>query len=327
MSFVVVDFEWNQAMRSDSSVFNHLPIHLRGEIIEIGATKLNDDMTLGQEFRVFVRPVFFKKMHFQVKKITGIDQEQLEQAVGFPEAMEMFMEFCGPNPTFITWGCDDKEIFEQNVIVHDLEWEWINDWINLQLIYNIQTGGDKNQKSLSDAMEHFSIVQTREFHDALGDAYNTAIICTKLDLKEGLKVYSRANEILSARMPTLNPLPTKMDGPEPIVHDCFEGFDSKAEAFADNRISAIACLKCGQMMTSVKWINQGDGRYMNIYKCSRDGEYLARVKFKKDNTNHLVANRLIYEANDEMKSFYKEKQKQLYKRGRVHRRKNKRSRN
>ena len=37
MNIVVVDFEWNQAMRSDSPVFNKLPIHLRGEIIEIGA--------------------------------------------------------------------------------------------------------------------------------------------------------------------------------------------------------------------------------------------------------------------------------------------------
>ena len=40
MNFVVLDLEWNQAMSSKSEVFNHLPIHLRGEIIEIGAVKL-----------------------------------------------------------------------------------------------------------------------------------------------------------------------------------------------------------------------------------------------------------------------------------------------
>ena len=35
MNYVVVDLEWNQAMSSKSSVFNRLPIHLRGEIIHI----------------------------------------------------------------------------------------------------------------------------------------------------------------------------------------------------------------------------------------------------------------------------------------------------
>ena len=43
-----MDMEWNQAMSANSSVFNHLPIHLRGEIIQIGAVKLNDDWTPGE---------------------------------------------------------------------------------------------------------------------------------------------------------------------------------------------------------------------------------------------------------------------------------------
>ena len=52
MNYIVMDLEWNQAMRSDSAVFNRLPIHLRGEIIEIGAVKLNPDMTPGEEFTI-----------------------------------------------------------------------------------------------------------------------------------------------------------------------------------------------------------------------------------------------------------------------------------
>ena len=31
-------------MRADSPIFNHLPIHLRGEIIEIGAVKLDENI-------------------------------------------------------------------------------------------------------------------------------------------------------------------------------------------------------------------------------------------------------------------------------------------
>ena len=61
MHYVVMDLEWNQAMSSKSSVFNKLPIHLRGEIIEIGAVKLNEDMTPGEEFKIDVKPVYFKR--------------------------------------------------------------------------------------------------------------------------------------------------------------------------------------------------------------------------------------------------------------------------
>ena len=160
MQYVVVDLEWNQAMSSKSSVFNKLPIHLRGEIIEIGAVKLNEDMTPGEEFTIDVRPVYFRRMHYKVKKITGFDKDRLAHGLGFPEALERFRAWCGDDVTFLTWGCDDQGILEQNIIIHDLDWDWIAGWVNLQLIYNLQTGGDKNQKSLASAMEHFGIEHT-----------------------------------------------------------------------------------------------------------------------------------------------------------------------
>ena len=37
-------------------------------------------------------------------------------------------------------------------------------------------------------MEHFTIEQTRIAHDALGDAYNTALVCTHLNMED---VYKR----------------------------------------------------------------------------------------------------------------------------------------
>lgn len=139
MHYVVMDLEWNQAMSSKSSVFNKLPIHLRGEIIEIGAVKLNEDMTPGEEFQIDVKPMYFKRMHYKVKKLTGFDRERLAAGVSFPEALAQFRAWCGDDVTFLTWGCDDQGILEQNIIIHDLDWDWIAGWINLQLIYNLQT--------------------------------------------------------------------------------------------------------------------------------------------------------------------------------------------
>lgn len=318
MNYVVVDLEWNQAMSSKSSVFNKLPIHLSGEIIEIGAVKLNEDMTPGEEFTIDVKPVYFKRMHYKVKKITGFDKERLANGFSFPEALERFRAWCGEDVTFITWGCDDQGILEQNIIIHDLDWDWIDGWINLQLIYNLQTGGDKNQKSLASAMEHFEIEQTRVAHDALGDAYNTALVCTRLDMDEGLRLYPDAGRILAARMPNFRP-PVENAGPEPILHESWEGFESKAAAFADERLSRFCCPVCGAELKGAKWVNQGDQRYMNVFTCSEHGSHLMRVRFRKSlEDNSWGVNILVYEADAEMLDFYKAKATQARRRGRSH---------
>ncbi len=323
MNYVVVDLEWNQAMSSKSSVFNKLPIHLSGEIIEIGAVKLKEDMSPGEEFTIDVKPVYFRRMHYKVKKITGFDKERLAHGIAFADALEQLRQWCGDDVTFITWGNDDQRIMEQNIIIHDLDWDWIAAWVNLQLIYNLQTGGDKNQKSLASAMEHFEIEQTRVAHDALGDAYNTALVASRLDMEEGLRLYSDAARILASRMPKHKPH-VDSEGPEALDHSCFDGFESKAAAFADSRISALPCPVCGGETKAQKWINQGDQRYMNLYSCPEHGQYLVRAKFRKcREDNSWIANKLVYRADEAMLEFYKTKSTLSRRRGRSHtRRKN-----
>ena len=317
MTLVVLDLEWNQAMSSKSEVFNHLPIHLRGEIIEIGAVKLNDDLSLGEEFTVDVKPVYFRRMHYKVKKITGFDKERLALGLSFPEAMEKLRQWCGDDVTFLTWGWDDQGIFEQNIIIHDLDWDWISGWVNLQMIYNLQTGGDKNQKSLAAAMEHFEIEQTRIAHDALGDAYNTALVSTHLDMEEGLRLYPEAEEILARRMPNYKPPVESVPMQEALLHDSFSSFETKAEAFADVKERALSCPVCGQAAEGGRWISQSDGRYMNLFSCEEHGAFLTRIRLKKDADTELwTANRLIYEADEEMQEFYRTKVSQARRRGR-----------
>ena len=285
MSYIVLDLEWNQAMSSNASVFNRLPIHLSGEIIQIGAVKLDDDFCPAEEFQSDVRPVYFRSMHYKVKKLTGIDKERLSRSDMFPTVFERFREWCGEDPVFVTWGYDDRRIMEQNIIIHDLDWDWIADWINLQLIYNIQTGGDKNQKSLATAMEHFAIEQTRMAHDALGDAYNTALVCSKLDFAEGLEQYDNAASLLATRLPE-----DKHRTDEP---DALE---------------------------LTRWVNQGDRRYMTIGTCEEHRKFLVRLKFHKTENDSWSVNRIVYRADDEMEKFYRDKATQSRRRGRGHRR-------
>ena len=315
MNYIVMDLEWNQAMRSDSAVFNRLPIHLRGEIIEIGAVKLNPDMTPGEEFTIDVRPQFFRRIHYKVKKITGFDKERLAKGAPFPEALEKFRNWCGDDVTFLTWGIDDRGILEQNIIIHDLDWDWISGWVNLQTIYSLQTMGERVQRSLSSAMEHFGIEQTRVAHDALGDAYNTALVCSHLDMEKGLNDYANAARIMAQR--NAEKESRAAAEPQPIEHTDPVEFVSKADAFAAD-LSRPVCPICKKEMEGGRWVNQGDQRYMNLHTCSEHGKYLTRMKFKKSDAGLWAATRLMYIADEETEGFYRSKAQQARRRGRRH---------
>ena len=305
MPYIVIDLEWNQAMSAKSSVFNHLPIHLRGEIIQIGAVKLNDDFTPGEEFQCDVKPIWFRKMHYKVKKLTGFDNARLSHGLPFPEAMERFTEWCGSDCTFMTWGYDDRGIMEQNLIIHDLEIDWLGQWINLQLIYNHQTDGDRNQKSLETAMEHFGIEQTRTAHDALGDAYNTALVCSKLDLGEGI---TRYDEIMQhfTRQPREH---TGSDqGPEPLIRAMSDVYYTREDLWEAEDAAVVRCPVCSQYMERTKWLNQGDHRYMALATCQEDGSYLLRFRMRHDEDGVWRASHLLYKADESMVASFRDKQ-------------------
>ena len=318
MAYIVLDLEWNQAMNSHAAIFNHLPIHLAGEIIQIGAVKLDENFCPAEEFQSDVRPVYFRSMHYKVKKLTGIDKERLSRSDTFPSVFERFRAWCGEGAVFVTWGYDDRRIMEQNIIIHDLDWDWIDDWINLQLIYNIQTGGDKNQKSLATAMEHFAIEQTRTAHDALGDAYNTALVCSKLDFLTGLEQYDEASTLLATKLP-----PDKQNGDESdaLEHRAFTGYSARSEAFMDEQVSSVVCPDCGKPLELIRWVNQGDRRYMTLGTCAEHAKFLVRLKFRKTENETWSVNRILYRADDEMERFYRDKATQSRRRGRGHRRK------
>lgn len=315
MSYIVLDLEWNQAMSSHASIYNYLPIHLSGEIIQIGAVKLDDNFCPAEEFQSDVKPVYFRNMHYKVKKLTGIDKERLSHCDTFPSVFQRFREWCGEGSVFVTWGYDDRRIMEQNIIIHDLDWDWIDDWINLQLIYNVQTDGDKNQKSLATAMEHFSIEQTRVAHDALGDAYNTALVCSRLDFMTGLEQYENAASLLATRLP-----PDKNGGEESdaLEHKAFTGYAARSEAFLDTQVTAVICPDCGKSLDLTRWVNQGDRRYMALGSCEEHGKYLVRLKFRKTENETWAVNRILYRADDEMEKFYRDKATQSRRRGRGH---------
>ena len=137
-------------------------------------------------------------------------------------------------------------------------------------------------------------------------------------MAQGLQMYPEAGKILAARMPNYKP-PRENNGQDALIHESFEGFVSKAAAFADDRITELVCPVCGEQLSGIKWVNQGDQRYMNVFACPEHGSFLVRARFRKcadDNT--WSANKLVYQADEAMCDFYKTKSAQARRRGRGH---------
>ena len=298
MQYIVLDMEWNQPWPGSPSAKKVLPVHIRGEIIQIGAVRVTEEQFVEDEFQIMVRPKYYRRLNRRVSKLTGIKESRLlEEGVSFPEAMEAFRAWCGEDFVFLTWGFDDIGILQENLRLFDLDTAWTDRWYNAQMIFNAQTDGSNSQKALKTAMETFGIEPTRPAHDALGDAYHTALICAMLNLQQGIEEYGAAvksheNGFHGAEIPGC------------IDRKVFHGYADRRAALGAMSGEENICPICGSRMLGSRWFAQPGHRYMDLATCPEHGKFLIRVKLSDQQDNTVRVSRLTYEATSEAAEAY-----------------------
>ena len=55
MQYIILDMEWNQPWPGSHSA-KKLPLPLRGEIVQIGAVRMDAQQNLLDEFQILIRP-------------------------------------------------------------------------------------------------------------------------------------------------------------------------------------------------------------------------------------------------------------------------------
>lgn len=295
MSNIILDMEWNQPWPGSSSTKRSL---LRGEVIQIGAVRLEEDGHVEDEFQVLIRPQYFHRLNYRVSKLTGIKESRLlAEGLRFQEAVARFLAWCGPEPVFFTWGFDDIPLLRDNLRLFHMDEGWTARWYNAQMIFNAQTDGSTSQKALKTALEILNIEPSRPAHDALGDAYHTALICAKLDLKRGVAEYGQAvksheNGFHGADLPGC------------IERKVFYGYPGKNEALDAMAGAENLCPKCGGPMQGVRWFSQTGRRYMDLAKCPEHGDFLIRVRLSEQEDGTVRVSRLTYEPSSEAAQSY-----------------------
>ena len=298
MNYIVLDMEWNQPWPGSPSAKKVLPVQIRGEIIQIGAVRLTESQQVTDEFQVLIKPKYYRRLNRRVSKLTGIKDAQLrDEGIPFPEAMERFRKWCGEDVIFLTWGFDDITILRENLRLFGLDEGWTDRWYNAQMIFNAQTDGSSAQKALKTAMEIFGIEPSRPAHDALGDAYHTALICVRLNLDIGIQEYRHAlkdheNGFHGAELPGC------------ISRKVFYDYADKRAALAAMSGEENLCPTCGRQMLSSRWFAQPGHRYMDLASCPQHGKFLIRIRMSQQQNGLTRVSRLTYEATSEAAAAY-----------------------
>ena len=148
------------------------PVRLPGEIIQIGAVKLNERLEIVDTFKVMVKPKYYPHMHRKIARLTQISNSDLAYGFPFKQALAYFTAWCPEDAVFLTLGNEDFKILHSNISVHKIKGYHLPKAYDVQRAFSRQIVKERRQHSLIQAMEMIQEPACTA-HDALHDAINT----------------------------------------------------------------------------------------------------------------------------------------------------------
>lgn len=153
------------------------------EIIEIGAVKLNDNLEIIDNFRIYVKPQVYKILHPKVKKVTKIAHEDLEFAFPFEQCFRYFKNWIDSNDIVMcSWGNSDIKDIKRNCSFYNIDIDWIKECINVQRLYS-ECFNIPHCVSLKEAIATLNIETNQSFHNALADSIYTSKVFKELKIR------------------------------------------------------------------------------------------------------------------------------------------------
>lgn len=291
MQYVVLDLEWNQPLSARSTL--RKPVYLQGEIVQIGAVKLDENFQVIDSFKIMISPKYYRKMHKRVTRLTQIKDADLQYGFPFRQSFQHFKHWCGSDFLFLTWGDNDIPMLHDNMRLYKLDTNWIPKSYNVQVLFDVQIAKENRQCSLSYALEKLD-VSGYQAHDALNDALNTACVCGHLDMANGLDDYD--TYVIWSRNANL------------LCKDAFPGtYLTKSAALEDDNMHLFACPICGETVYCKEWVTQNDQKKIAIAKCGNDEEFFVRLRFSKTINGMIRVSRMVYSLSEDNITYYQAK--------------------
>lgn len=262
-NLVLFDLEWNIGYQPYTFNYHGVEQVLRGEIIEIGAVKIDEDANVLDTFSIHLRPRIFRKLQHHIAKVTGLTQAELDRGEPIVQGLRRFMKWCGPDAEFAEWGMDDVPVLKQNLFLCNLDESKPTVWYDLQQVFLREyPRGEGEGMTLESVVTRLGLPMERPFHDALSDTLYTADVCRRLDLRTGLEEYPTEEETLRASL-----------CPPPGDYRDFRVFRGYVEREGWRNVPAVSqapCPVCGETLAPDEiWLKKGSNSWYTLAQCPR----------------------------------------------------------
>ncbi|MBR4711164.1 MAG: exonuclease domain-containing protein [Clostridia bacterium] len=281
MHYIVIDLEWNQPLNHQNRVYREVGDRLIFEMLQIGAVKMDADRRIVDSISVLIHPTCYQRIHPRIERMTHIDAEKVADAPLFADAMAQFVSWCereGDDYLLLTWGCDDVSVLQQNLDFFDCH-------PSLPPMCDIQHQFSdafkiQNRMGLQPAMERMEIEPEadRDFHNAVNDAYYTALLFQRMPDPEEAVKYARE--------------PKQLIHPDQHRHGKARGevFPSLADALASELANQPKCPTCGKAcaLEEAGYVPQAADKYIGLAKCRQHGPILCRLRLRASQSGSVT---------------------------------------
>lgn len=184
---VVIDLEMCKVPKSRRFGYG-----LSMEIIQIGAVSLDENGEILDKFVSFVRPEY-GFIDSAINRLTGIRQYDVKNAPILRDVLARFTEWLGSSPVVMSsWSMTDRAQLYSEIGAKGIDGTRIQSviqaWEDCQAIFSEKMDNVHRRYSLDYAIKVTDIQMDEKEHDALADAYNTALLYQKMKREKTLQL-------------------------------------------------------------------------------------------------------------------------------------------
>lgn len=275
MNYIVFDLEWNQSPGGKEFEVAALPF----EIIEIGAVKLDEERNVVDEFWHLVKPVVYRRMSRAIREVTGISNTKLKSGEEFAQVYQKFLDWCGEDPVFCTWGPADLTELQRNAAFHHQKnpFSFPLFYYDVQKLFSLSCEDGKSRKSLKYAVEYLNLEETEGYHRAMSDAMYTAKVMKKID-------FNRVKDRISV---DYYRVPGSRKDEIHLVFDTYAkdvsmSYETKEELMKDRKLFSTRCYVCGKnAKRKIRWFSDNARACYSVSICSEHGPLKGKIRIRK----------------------------------------------
>lgn len=275
MNYIIFDLEWNQSPGGKRFENRRLPF----EIIEIGAVKMNDKKNIIDSFHRLIKPQVYKWIHDSIHEVIHVDYKDLMDGISFQQAVKEFLEWCGEEWVFFTWGNQDVMELQRNMKYYDIL-QWLSGpiiYYDVQKLFSIQFEDRKTRRALEYVIDYFHIEKIMKFHRAIADAYYAAEILKRLEDK-----YIWQNSSIDVYQ---NPKTKKEE-----IHISYPTYDKyvsrefsvREKTMKDREVTSTRCPLCHcNAKRKIRWFSNNSKIYYSLSICQEHGFVKGKIRVRK----------------------------------------------